>query len=325
STRGPRDRHRGAALALLSRGVPASRRRADHLRDGGGEGARGRDGPEARAGRDGPARAVGAAAPGLGGGEARRRDLARVPDEPRAHDRGGHGGDLEDDGRDARARTSHGEKQLIDFRPSPYQQILIATAREYLRHHCPLELAQQLALDASGETAGKADKLWRGMAELGWPGLLIPSELGGSDGTLLDVILLVEEMGRAGLPGPFVTSAVVATSLVIAAGSPAQQKRLLSELAAGTRIASLALVEETGSFDLEAVALECLVPGRLSGRKLFVKDAHVTDDLVVAVRVGGAPSLVVLPTDHPGIARLPLDAISGEKLFEVTFDHVEVR
>src|SRR5437016_10680990 len=150
----------------------------------------------------------------------------------------------------------------MDFLPAPAQQILIAPARAFLRQHCPPEVVQRLALDERGFD----DTLWRRMAELGWPGLLIPLELGGSGGSLLDVILLVEEMGRAGLPGPFVTSAVVATSLVIAAGSPAQQKRLLSELAAGTRIASLALAEETGSFDLEAVALECPVPGRLSGR-----------------------------------------------------------
>jgi len=209
----------------------------------------------------------------------------------------------------------------MDFRPSPAQQILSTTARAFLRQHCPPELAQRLALDERGFD----EALWRRMAELGWPGLLIPADLGGSDGSLLDVIVLVEEMGKVSLPGPFVASAVVATSLVLAAASPAQQKRLLPSLAAGERIATLALVEESGSFDLDAVALECAVPGRLSGRKLFVKDAHVADDLVVAVRVGGALSLVVVPTDRPGIARLPLDAISGEKLFEVTFDRVELR
>src|SRR6266511_1961945 len=144
----------------------------------------------------------------------------------------------------------------MDFRPSPAQQILISTARAFLRQHCPPELIQRLALDERGFD----ETLWRRMAELGWPGLLIPLELCGSGGSLIDVILLVEEMGRAGLPGPFVTSAVVATSLLLAAGSPAQQKRLLPALA-----------------------------------------------------------------DRPGIAHLPLDAISGEKLFEVTFDGVEVR
>jgi alkylation response protein AidB-like acyl-CoA dehydrogenase len=205
----------------------------------------------------------------------------------------------------------------MDFRPSPAQQILISTARAFLRQHCPPELVQRLALDARGFD----ETLWRRMAELGWPGLLIPLELGGSGGSLLDVILLTEEMGRAALPAPFVPSAVVATSLVLAAGSPAQQKRLLPALASGERVATLALVEESGSFDLDGVTLACAVPGR----KLFVRDAHVADDLIVAVRVGADPSLILLPTDRPGIARLPLDTISSEKIFEVTFAGVDVR
>ena len=209
----------------------------------------------------------------------------------------------------------------MDFRPSPAQQILISTARAFLRQHCPPELAQRLALDERGFD----EPLWRRMAELGWPGLLIPLELGGSGGSLLDVIVLTEEMGRAGLPGPFVPSAVVATSLVLAAGSPAQQKRLLPALAAGERVASLALVEESGSFDLDAVALACAMPGRLTGRKLFVRDAHIADELVVAMRVGADASLILVPTDRAGIARLPLDTISGEKLFEVAFDRVDIR
>src|SRR4029450_11423525 len=199
--------------------------------------------------------------------------------------------------------------------------ILISTARAFLREHCPPELAQRLALDAHGFD----ETLWRRMAELGWPGLLIPLEVGGSGGSLLDVILLTEEMGRTALPGPFVPSAVVAPSLVLAAGRPAPQKRLLPALAAGERVATLALVEESGSFDLDGVTLACALPGGLTGRKLFVRDAHIADDLIVAVRVGADPSLILLPTDRPGIARLPLDTISGEKIFEVTFDGVDVR
>src|SRR3989441_13310522 len=131
----------------------------------------------------------------------------------------------------------------MDFRPSPAQQILISTARAFLRQHCPPELVQRLALDERGFD----ETLWCRMAELGWPGLLIPLELGGSGGSLLDVILLVEEMGRAGLPGPFVTSAVVASSLLLAAGSADQHKRRLPAMAAGERIVSVALVDDGGS------------------------------------------------------------------------------
>src|SRR5437660_11547534 len=104
----------------------------------------------------------------------------------------------------------------MDFLPAPAQQILTRTARAFLRQHCPPELAQRLALDAHGFDQA----LWRRMAELGWPGLLIPSELGGSDGALLDVILLVEEMGRAGLPSPSLPSPGVAPAPVASARSP---------------------------------------------------------------------------------------------------------
>ena len=92
----------------------------------------------------------------------------------------------------------------MDFRPSPAQQLLVSTARDFLRKHCPPELVQRVALDARGVD----DALWRRMAELGWQGLLVPADFGGSDGSLLDVILLTEEIGRAVAPGPFVPSAV---------------------------------------------------------------------------------------------------------------------
>jgi alkylation response protein AidB-like acyl-CoA dehydrogenase len=207
----------------------------------------------------------------------------------------------------------------MDFRPSPPQQLLTATAREFLRKECPPETAQRLALDARGFD----DALWRRMAELGWPGLLIPADLGGSDGSLLDVVLLVEELGRAVVPGPFVASAVVATSLLLAA-DPARHAARLAALAAGARIATLALVEDGGSYAPDAVRLAVGPAGRLSGRKLFVKDAHVAAELLVVVREGDDLGVLALPGDRPGVTRRSLDAISGEKLFEVTFDGVAV-
>jgi alkylation response protein AidB-like acyl-CoA dehydrogenase len=212
----------------------------------------------------------------------------------------------------------------MDFRPSPPQRLLVATARDFLARHCPIEHVQRLALDARGFDGA----LWQRMAELGWSGLLVPPDLGGSGGSVLDAVLLVEEMGRAGLPGPFVTSAVVATSLLAGAGDDAQRPRLLPAMAAGAAIAALALVEESASFAPDAIALRCEVPGRLTGRKLFVADAHVATDLIVAVRAGGPggarPALLVLPAGRPGITASPLDAIGDVRLFEVAFDGVEV-
>jgi 3-oxocholest-4-en-26-oyl-CoA dehydrogenase beta subunit len=206
----------------------------------------------------------------------------------------------------------------MDFTLSPSQQLLVATARDVLRKHCPPETAQRLALDERGFD----EALWRRMAELGWLGLAIPEEFGGSGGSALDMMLLVEEMGRAGLPGPFVTSAVVGTALVLSGGRHGPHLGLLPAMAAGDCIVTLALMEASTDVDPWTVTLGCDVPGQLTGVKLFVTDAHVATHLVVALRDG---DLLLLPVDRPGIRRRPLDTLSGEKSFEVAFDAVEVR
>lgn len=142
---------------------------------------------------------------------------------------------------------------------------------------------------------------------------------------MVDVTLLVEEMGRVCFPGPYLQSAVVATSLLLAAGSPAQRERLLPAMALGQRVCTLALAEESASFEPEALAVRGEVGGRINGRKLFVKDPHLACDLIVAVRGDGGFNLLLLETDRPGVTRLPMETISGEKLFEVVFSDVEVR
>jgi 3-oxocholest-4-en-26-oyl-CoA dehydrogenase beta subunit len=202
----------------------------------------------------------------------------------------------------------------MDFRPSSAQQLLISTAREFLRNHCPPETAQRIALDPRGFDAS----LWRRMAELGWQGLLVPADLGGSDGSLLDVILLMEELGRVGAPGPFVPSAVVATlTLRLVAGGDDQKKRWLPAMAAGERIVSVALAETGNTLELDR-------HGRLNGRALFVEAAHVADALIVAARGDGARSLALLPTNRPGVTRQAQESIGPEKLFAVTCEAVSL-
>ena len=201
----------------------------------------------------------------------------------------------------------------MDFRPSSAQQVLIATAREFLRKHCAPERAQQIALDSRGFD----ETLWRQMAELGWQGLLVPPDLGGSGGSLLDVILLVEQIGRAAAPGPFVPSAVVATSLLLAAGSAEHKKRLLPSMAAGETIATVALDEAGNTLALDA-------RGRLHGRALFVESAHVAHTIIVAADADGERRPLLLSADRRGLQRRPLDAIGPEKLFEVVCDDVTV-
>ena len=185
----------------------------------------------------------------------------------------------------------------MDFRPSPAQQLLVSTAREFLRKR------------------GDETPSWRAIAELGWPGLLIPPELGGSGGALLDVVLLIEEMARAATPGPFVPSAVVATSLLLGAGTLDQQKRFLPAMAAGERIVGVGVLED-GALTLDA-------RGRLSGRKLFVEAADA-DALILAARRGRDVVLCLVPSDRAGVVRTPLDTIGVEPVFAITLDGVAV-
>jgi alkylation response protein AidB-like acyl-CoA dehydrogenase len=207
----------------------------------------------------------------------------------------------------------------VDLRLSEGQQLLVATARDFLRKRCPPELVDELA----GDERGFPDEIWRAMAELGWVGLLVPGDFGGSDGGLLDVILLLEEMGRACLPGPYVHSAVVATSLVVRSGSDAQRRRLLPAMAQGERRCALALLEDSGEFAPDALAVRA--HGRtLTGRKLFVKDAHIAHDLLVVAGDEHGSSVFVLDRTRPGIALTPMPSMTDEKLFEVTLDRVEV-
>jgi len=206
----------------------------------------------------------------------------------------------------------------MDLSFSPAQQLLQQSARIFLQQRCPPERVQHLALDPRGFAAD----LWKEIATLGWPGLLVPTELGGSGGGVSDALALVEELGRACFPSPFIASAIVATTALAAAGGRRAQT-LLPALAMGERICALALLEESGRLDPEALALPVAAPGRLTGRKLFVPDAHVATDVIVLGRGAAGPTALLLPMDRAGITARPLDSMTGDKLFELELAGVE--
>ena len=185
----------------------------------------------------------------------------------------------------------------MDFNLTQSQQLLVGSARDFFQEHCPANLVQDMALDPRGFP----EELWERVSSLGWPGLLIPESLGGSVGTLLDVILLIEEMGRACYPSPYIQSSVVATSLILALGSQRLKEALLPDMARGRRLCVLALTEESADFTPEAIALQGEVGGTLNGHKLFVKDAHIADDLIVVATGGGGANLLLIKRDQPDV------------------------
>jgi alkylation response protein AidB-like acyl-CoA dehydrogenase len=208
----------------------------------------------------------------------------------------------------------------MDLSFSPAQQLLQRSARAFLQQRCPPERVQELALDPRGFAAD----LWKEIATLGWPGLLIPVDLGGGGASVGEALALVEELGRACCPSPFIASAVVATAALTAAGGR-RARALLSAMAVGERICALAVLEESGRLDPDALAVPVAAPGRLAGRKLFVADAHAATDVIVLGRGVAGPTALLLPMDRPGIGAHALDAMTGDKLFELEFTDVETR
>jgi len=209
----------------------------------------------------------------------------------------------------------------MDLHLTPDQQLLVSTARDFLRRQCsPAVMAESVASER-----GFSEELWKEISVLGWPGLLVPAEYGGSGGSMIDVALLLEEMGRACFPSPYTQSAVVAATLIATAGSAAQREGHLPALARGDRIGALALAEESASIDDKSITLPGEPGGRVTGRKLFVNDAHVADELIVATRGGSGLNLFLLEARRPGITVLPMEAMAGDRPCEVSFADVVLR
>jgi len=123
----------------------------------------------------------------------------------------------------------------VDFTYDEEQLALQEVARTALERECSPQLLRELADDPAGITPG----LWSTLVDLGWTGLLVPEENGGTGTGLLETCIVLEQMGRIPLPGPFFSSAVAATLAVRALGAV----ELLGDLAAGTRRGTIALGE----------------------------------------------------------------------------------
>ena len=216
----------------------------------------------------------------------------------------------------------------MDFGLSEEQELLQHSAHEFLARECPPAFVRTVA----GDEEGFPRTLYRQMAELGWMGLVVPEAYGGAGLALIDLALLMEELGRAVVPGPFFSSAVLATVALVHGGSAAQKKAWLPRLAAGEALATVALLEEGDRLDaagIKARARKARGAYRLSGRKMFVTDAHVADVVIAAFRTSGKDAegvtLFLVPRDTPGVVVKPLQSVDlTRRPMEVEFRDVEV-
>ena len=137
----------------------------------------------------------------------------------------------------------------MNFDFNDEQKMLQKGARDFFEKECPKSLVRQMAADEKGNPP----ELWKKMAQLGWLGLIYPEQYGGGAGTMIDLVALEEEMGRACLPGAFFSTVLLGGLFILNAGSEEQKNDLLTKIGKGETILTLALTESTGSYEAAAV------------------------------------------------------------------------
>ncbi len=213
----------------------------------------------------------------------------------------------------------------MDLALTESQELLRTTARSFMEREAPVDVIVGL----QKRDSSLAPDLWQKAARLGWLGILIPAEYGGSGERLSDAAVLYEEMGRGPLPGPFFSSGVLGALTVLEGASEAQRRQILPGVATGERVLTVAITEPNASWGPGGITL---VPqGRngsyvLNGTKLFVADATSATDLVVAVRTGEGPadvSLLHVDAKTRGVTTRRLPGFVSWQC-EVSFDNVVV-
>ena len=207
----------------------------------------------------------------------------------------------------------------MNFGFTEEQDLLRKTARVFIDEQAPLAVARG-ALER-GES--HAADLWRCFGELGWTGLCTPESYGGAGLSLVELCILVEELGRNLVPVPFVPHAIAAIA-VLELGTSVQRERILPRLVSGESIATVCLPAVESSVDSVAAAPQG-AGFRLQGIARFVPDAASADLLLVHAVIGGKLGFFAVPREARGVALRPLQALDTLRpLYEVTFDRVEI-
>jgi len=215
----------------------------------------------------------------------------------------------------------------MDLGLDEQQEMLKNFARDFLEKECPESLVRAMEEDEKGYSP----ELWQKMAQQGWMGLIIPEQYNGTGMNICELVVLLEEFGRALVPGPFISTVVLAGVPVMEAGTEQQKSWVLPKIASGELIMTLALTEPSAKWTADGVQLEAKKDGDgyvLNGTKLFVPDAHVSDRMIVAARTGGSGedgiTLFFVDSKDPGIKFEVLKTIAADKQCEVTFENVKV-
>jgi alkylation response protein AidB-like acyl-CoA dehydrogenase len=201
----------------------------------------------------------------------------------------------------------------MQFGLSESQEILRDSARKFFAGECPMDHVRKLM-----ETPTAYDeKLWAKLAEQGYTGIIFPEQFGGVGLGKVELILLMEEAGRALLPGPFFSTVPLAGAVLDAIASDAHKKKYLEPICEGKARATVAILEARASWELADVQLKASA-SKLNGEKLFVTDAVVADFILVVAQDG----MYVVDAKSSGLAITQMDGMDmTRKIYSVKFQN----
>jgi alkylation response protein AidB-like acyl-CoA dehydrogenase len=210
------------------------------------------------------------------------------------------------------------------------QSMLRDSARGLISDKAPVSHLRHLR--DSKDATGFSRDLWKTFAEMGFSGLLVPEEFGGSGLGCVEAGIVMEEIGRTLMPSPFLSTTVLAVSALSRGGSAAQKSEHLPKISAGSLLAALAIDEGTKHRPLQT-SLQAVRSGngfKLNGAKSFVVDGHDADLLIVAARTAGNAgeraglTLFLVDPKAKGIAIERTVMVDSHNAARIDFDNVDV-
>ena len=212
----------------------------------------------------------------------------------------------------------------MEFELNETQRLFQRSARELFVQECPLTLVREMI----EKREPYSDPIWNKLVEQGWTGLIFSEDDGGLGLSTVEMTIAFEEMGRALVPGAFLSTVALAGSLIEKACSPEYRSARLQAICEGESKATVALLEESASWDADAVKLSATpVDGgyKLNGKKLFVSDASVANLIITVARAGSDLVLLFVDSKTSGVSIKPMPGIDATRLLcAVEFDDVVV-
>jgi alkylation response protein AidB-like acyl-CoA dehydrogenase len=202
---------------------------------------------------------------------------------------------------------------------SEEQSMLRDAAKSWVQEKSPVTAFRKMR--DSGAELGYDVTAWNEMAEMGWAGVIIPEEYGGSNFGYLSLGLILEELGRTLTASPLLASGLAAASALILGGSDAQKSTWLPKIAEGTAVGALA-VDEGAHHNPEKVATT-FSGGKISGKKSFVLEGMAADVLVVSAKGPDGVGLYLVKANARGVTRHRLALADSRGAANIDFDGAE--